>query len=68
MKCSAELTLSAQSTRPVKLTSFSLNLHSSHNYLYLGTVCKFSKVWPSDKSDLEILADGNVVLNFKYSG
>jgi hypothetical protein len=43
MKCSAELTLSAQCTRPVKLTSFSLNLSNSYSYLLLCTVCKFCK-------------------------
>jgi hypothetical protein len=67
MKCSAELTLSAECTRPIKLTSFSLNSNNAHRYSYVQYV-SFAKVWPSDKSDLEILADSIVVLNVKYSG
>jgi len=38
MKCSAELTLSAECTRPIKLTSFSLNSNNAHSYIYVQYV------------------------------
>jgi hypothetical protein len=44
----------------------SIQIHTV-TYIYVQYV-NFAKVWPSDKSDLEILADSIDVLNFKYSG
>lgn len=67
MKYGAKLTLSAQCTRPVKLTSFSLKAVQTVAYIYVLYV-SFAKVWPSVKSNFEILADSNVVLKFDYSG